>query len=118
MTAPRFKVTLEGHGEATGYGDERALVALERAQGFGKLKDLPRRLPVGCRRGGCGICRVRVTSGNYQRAPMSRDHISAEDEEAGVVLACCIYPLSDLSLRLETPVVVKARASKTELSRV
>jgi ferredoxin len=118
MTAQRLTITLEGHGAASGYVDERVLVALERAQGFGKLKGLPRRLPVGCRRGGCGICRVRVTSGDYRRAPMSRDHVSAEDEAAGVVLACCIYPLSDLSLRLETPVAVKAKARKAEPSTV
>ena len=117
-TAERFTITLEGHGVASGYGSERVLVALERAQGFGKLKDLPRRLPVGCRRGGCGICRVRVTGGEYRRDPMSRDHVSAEDEAGGVVLACCIYPLSDLSLRLETPVAVKAKARKAEFSSV
>lgn len=118
MTIPRFTITLEGHGAASGYAGERVLVALERAQGFGKLKDLPRRLPVGCRRGGCGICRVRVTSGEYRRDPMSRDHVSAEEEATGLVLACCIYPLSDLSLRLETPVAVKAKARKAELSTI
>ena len=87
-------------------------MALERAQGFGQLKNLPRRLPVGCRRGGCGICRVSVLSGAYDSGPMSRACVSAEDEAAGVVLACCIYPRSDLSLRLETPVVVKAKGER------
>ena len=106
--AARYIITLEGHGEASGYASERVLVALERAQGFGKLKNLPRKLPVGCRRGGCGICRVRVTGGQYRADVMSRAHVSAEDEARGLVLACCIYPLSDLSLRLETPVAVKA----------
>lgn len=109
MANERFLLTLEGHGEASGYAHERVLVALERAQGFGKLKNMPRKLPVGCRRGGCGICRVRVTSGGFRSDVMSRAHISAEEEADGVVLACCIYPLSDLSLRLETPVVVKAK---------
>jgi len=107
--ATRFIITLEGHGEASGYPHERVLVALERAQGFGKLRNMPRKLPVGCRRGGCGICRVRVTGGQYRSDVMSRAHISVEDEAQGVVLACCIYPLSDLSLRLETPAPVKAR---------
>ena len=109
MAAERFVLALEGHGVGSGYAHERVLVALERAQGFGQLKNLPRRLPVGCRRGGCGICRVRVLDGQYRSDPMSRAHVSAEDEAAGIVLACCIYPLSDLSLRLETPVVVKAK---------
>ena len=66
MAPQRFQITLEGHGVASAYEGERALVALERAQGFGQLKNMPRRLPVGCRRGGCGICRVRVLSGEYR----------------------------------------------------
>ncbi len=108
MAAERFTITVSGHGAGTGYAHERLLVALERAQGFGHLRDLPRRLPVGCRRGGCGVCRIRVEGGEYRSDPMSRAHISAEEEASGVVLACCIYPLSDLSLRLEPPVTVKA----------
>ena len=112
----RFTLTLEGHGEGSGYAHERVLVALERAQGFGKLSNMPRRLPVGCRRGGCGICRVRVTSGQYRAVVMSRAHISAEEVADGVVLACCIYPLSDLSLRLETPVAVKAKGEAARQS--
>ncbi len=112
MAGERITIVLEGHGEAFGYEHERVLVALERAQGFGKLKDLPRRLPVGCRRGGCGICRVRVTKGEYRSEAMSRAHISAEEEAAGYALACCIYPLSELSLRLESPVTVKEKGRK------
>ena len=112
MAPQRFQVTLEGHGQGNAYEGERVLVALERAQGFGQLKNLPRRLPVGCRRGGCGVCRVRVLSGEYDSGPMSRSCVSAEDEAAGVVLACCIYAKSDLSLRLETPVVVKAKGER------
>jgi ferredoxin len=112
MAPQRFLVTLEDHGQADAYEGERVLVALERAQGLAQLKNLPRRLPVGCRRGGCGICRVRVLSGEYDSGPMSRSCVSAEDEATGVVLACCIYPRSDLSLRLETPVVVKAKGER------
>jgi ferredoxin len=111
MTSARevFRIDLVNHGVANAYGQERVLVALERAQGFGQLKNLPRRLPVGCRRGGCGVCRVRVLAGAYRADRMSRAHVSEEQEAAGVALSCCIYPLSDLSLRLETPVAVKAK---------
>ena len=112
MAGERFTITLEGHGVASGFSQERVLVALERAQGFGQLKDLPLRLPVGCRRGGCGVCRVRVREGNFTRDPMSRAHVSAEEEAGGVVLACCIYPRSELSLRLETPAAVKEKSRK------
>ena len=112
MAAERFTLTLEGHGAGSGFAGERVLVALERAQGGGQLKDMPCRLPVGCRRGGCGVCRVRVLEGDYRRDPMSRTHVSAEDEAAGVVLSCCIYPLSDLSLRLESSFAGKGMSKK------
>ena len=105
----RFTVTVEGHGTATATSEERVLVALERAQGFGRLKGLPRKLPVGCRRGGCGICRARVLEGDYRVTPMSREHVSAAEEAEGVVLSCAIYALTDLTLRLETPVLGKAK---------
>ena len=98
-----YKITVENTGEATCYEGERVLAALERAQSFGRLKNLPRRLPVGCRRGGCGVCRARVLSGDYRTDPMSRAHVSEADEAAGLVLSCAIYALGDLSLRLEPP---------------
>src|SRR5689334_9299587 len=109
MAGDRFQLILEGHGSAPADANERVIVALERAQGFGQPKNMPRRLPVGCRRGECGVCRVRMMQGVYRADLMSRAHISAEDEAAGIVLACCIYPHSDLSLRLETPTAGKAK---------
>jgi ferredoxin len=102
-----YKVTVEGMGEAACYEGERVLVALERAQSLGQLKNLPRKLPVGCRRGGCGICRARVISGKYEKDLMSRAHISEADEAAGVVLACAIYARGDLLLCLEPPELAK-----------
>ena len=112
MANERYQIELQGHGFANSFGQERVLVSLERARGFGQLRNLPRRLPVGCRRGGCGICRVKVLSGEYRSEVMSRAHVSAEDEAAGIVLSCCIYPLSDLSLRLETPVTARAKGNR------
>ncbi len=41
MAAERFTLTLEGHGAGSGFEGERVLVALERAQGGGQLKDMP-----------------------------------------------------------------------------
>jgi len=57
-----------------------------------------RGIPVGCRGGGCGICKVRVTEGDYDARKMSRAYISAEDEQAGVVLACRVFPRGNLKL--------------------
>jgi len=53
---------------------------------------------VGCRRGGCGICKVRITAGTYKTSAMSRTHVSETEEAAGLVLACRVYPHSNLVL--------------------
>ncbi|QID17627.1 2Fe-2S iron-sulfur cluster binding domain-containing protein [Nitrogeniibacter mangrovi] len=57
-------------------------------------------IPVGCRGGGCGVCKVHVVSGEYQTRKMSRSYVSAEEEAAGTVLACRLYPRGDLELEV------------------
>ena len=66
---------------------------------------------VGCRGGGCGICRVRVLSGNFRSGVISREQLSAEQQADGYALACKLYPLSDLNLQ-----VVTAPATATAVS--
>lgn len=70
--------------------DENLLVGMER---LGK-----RGIPVGCRGGGCGVCKVHVEAGEFTKRVMSRDYISAEEEAAGIVLACRVKPLTDIRL--------------------
>lgn len=90
----------------------RHVVKLRSADGsdcsFGQTAGLPllhgmvaagrSAIPVGCRGGGCGICRVRVLAGAYASRPMSRSRISAADEAAGIVLACRIVPQEDMTV--------------------
>lgn len=67
---------------------------------LGGMEQLGRKgIPVGCRGGGCGVCKVRIESGDVRRERMSRCHVSAEEEAQGYVLACKAYPRSDLALR-------------------
>lgn len=58
-------------------------------------------IPLGCRGGGCGVCKVQVTSGSYEKTRnMSRQHVSLDEQEHGTVLACCIQAHSSLSLKV------------------
>lgn len=57
-------------------------------------------IPVGCRGGGCGVCKVQVTSGDYHTLQMSRQHVSLEEEADGTVLACRLFAHSDLQVRI------------------
>lgn len=86
-----FEVTIEETGEVYRCSaDESLLGGMER---LGK-----RGIPVGCRCGGCGVCKVRIGQGNYQKRVMSREHVTPEEEARGVVLACRVRPLSDIRL--------------------
>jgi ferredoxin len=56
-------------------------------------------IQVGCRGGGCGVCRVAVISGEFETGCMSEAHVSAGDRARGIVLACQLFPRSDLQVR-------------------
>lgn len=60
-----------------------------------------RGIPVGCRGGGCGVCKVRVVAGSYQTLKMSAAHISSDDRANNVVLACRAIPTGPVRLQVE-----------------
>lgn len=55
---------------------------------------------VGCRSGGCGVCRVQVLQGDFETGQMSREEISEADLRQRIALACQVFPRSDLRLRV------------------
>lgn len=89
----RFSVRIEDSGEVFNCTGEQNLLRAMEALGR-------RGIPVGCRGGGCGVCKVRVIQGRFSTRKMSRACLSAEEERDGVVLACKVFAASDLSLRV------------------
>jgi len=88
-----FNVVIEETGESYRCSpQESLLVGMER---LGK-----KGIPVGCRGGGCGVCKVEITDGSFKKKVMSREYVSVEDEAAGRVLACRVMPTSDIRLRV------------------
>lgn len=78
------RVTFIGSDDATGVrAGEPVLSALERC-GLASV-------PVGCRGGGCGVCKVRVVEGSYHTGRMSRAQVSETEERQGFALACRLY---------------------------
>lgn len=87
-----MRITLLDTGECFDcHADESVLHGLAR---LGK-----RGIPVGCRGGGCGVCKVEVVSGAFRKKVMSRAHVSAEEEARGAVLACRICAEGDLQVK-------------------
>lgn len=87
----KFDIHIENTGEHFPCAEARSLlegmVALDR-----------RGIPLGCRNGGCGVCKVAILTGEFVARVMSRAHVSEEDERQGHVLACRVKPKSDIRL--------------------
>ena len=87
----RYEVHIENTREAYRCAADRTLL--------GGMEALARKgIPVGCRGGGCGVCKVRIESGSVRAEKMSREHVSVEEQAQGYVLACRAYPTSDVRL--------------------
>lgn len=56
----------------------------------------------GCRRGGCGICKVRLILGEvrYER-PIASSVLSEEERAVGVCLSCRAVPITDIIVELQ-----------------
>ena len=89
----KFSVLIEDSGE-TVLCDARDNV-LRAMEALGR-----RGIPVGCRGGGCGVCKVQVLDGVYHTRKMSRACISEEEEARGVVLACKLFLESGLRVKV------------------
>jgi len=89
--ATSYTVTIDDDGQVYRCAAYRSL--LEGMEQLGR-----KGIPVGCRNGGCGVCKVQVVSGSYTARVMSREHVSEEDEAHGRVLACRVKPTSDIHL--------------------
>lgn len=71
--------------------DEVILAAMRRA-GCGPIH-------TGCFGGGCGICKMKLLTGEVHHAKrMSRAHVTEEEQAQGFALICCVQPRSDILL--------------------
>ena len=101
-----YQVTIENTGETFRCGaEENVLRSMEQLRRKG--------IPVGCRNGGCGVCKVQVIEGRYAKKKMSRAVVSVEEEARGCVLACKIYPQSDLRVHVVGKMVRSVEARKS-----
>ncbi|TCP07100.1 2Fe-2S iron-sulfur cluster-binding protein [Caldimonas thermodepolymerans] len=66
----------------------------------GMLRLGRRGIPAGCVNGGCGVCKVQIVEGEVRAlGPVSRAHVSVEEEARGYTLACRAAPVT--AVRLE-----------------
>lgn len=87
-----FRITETRSGKRFACSDEQSVLSAMEQQH-------QRCIPVGCRGGGCGLCKVQVVSGEFDCGRMSSRHVNAIDREQGLVLACRLFPRSDLAIQ-------------------
>jgi ferredoxin len=105
------QVTIDNTGEVFGCTEDvHVLQAMEQARCHG--------IPVGCRNGGCGACKVRITKGQYQTRKMNRAVVTAAEEAEGCVLACKTYPRSDIGIHVLGRVWPTTRTTQSMSSSV
>lgn len=51
---------------------------------------------VGCRSGGCGMCKIRILAGEFESKRMSRLHVTEAEAQQGFALSCRVLPRSDM----------------------
>jgi len=79
-----FQVAINNTGEVYSCDEKKHLLA-------GMIQ-------LGCRSGGCGVCKIKILSGDCTSKKMSRDHVSEDEERQGIMLACRVFPQADISL--------------------
>lgn len=94
----KHRVNVEGTDQQFSCGEDQHL--LQGMQSFRLGMPMLDAIPVGCRGGGCGICRIRILTGDYVAQKMSRKHIPEQDQARGLALACRVYPRSELSIEV------------------
>lgn len=67
--------------------------------------------PRACHNGACGLCRIKVYSGECRTNKMNRKFISIEDEWKSIFLACRVFPLSDMDIEF-LPKIIKENKDK------
>ncbi|MDM0027500.1 2Fe-2S iron-sulfur cluster-binding protein [Variovorax saccharolyticus] len=88
-----YRITITNTDESyTCAGEDNLLKAMEQLCRKG--------IPVGCRNGGCGVCKVRVLQGDCVMNKMSRAAVSEEEQRQGHALACRVQPRSDMQVEV------------------
>lgn len=91
---PKVQVTIDQTGESYPCAIGESLL-----QGMIRLGR--KGIPVGCVNGGCGVCKVKILTGQTQvLGPVSRAHVSEEDEMQGYTLACRAGPENEVRLEV------------------
>jgi len=91
QAVPVHRITVVNRQASYSCGEDKSLLLGMEAQQVKAIR-------VGCRGGGCGMCKIRILSGEFEKKRMSRAHIGEYEEQQGYALACRILPRGDMQI--------------------
>ena len=98
--APPASVAADGTPVTVRFG-ARSFPASANATLLAAMDSAGVAIPTGCRDGICGTCRLVKRSGEVSMS--HHGGLSAREERAGMILACCTRPLTDLVVERPAP---------------
>lgn len=92
MDTPTYKITVQDTGKVFYCKQDEFILEAMKKTACGPIH-------IGCFGGGCGICKMRIVSGEVNISKkMSRAHISVQEQQEGFVLLCCTQPRENIVL--------------------
>jgi ferredoxin len=88
--------------EVTILPDGLQVTAAEAETVLAALSRAGLRYRVGCKRGGCGVCKVQLVLGEvrYER-PIAESVLSDDQRVAGICLSCRAVPITNIAIELQ-----------------
>jgi len=86
--------TTDSHDHKVWVGNETESV-LDGAQRNGV------KIPYACKGGGCGLCKIKVEEGEFERGPSSIAVLPNHERNLNYTLACKTYPKSNLMIQID-----------------
>jgi len=59
------------------------------------------KIPYACKGGGCGLCKIWVEEGEFERGRSSAAVLPADERERNYSLACKTYPKGNMRIQLD-----------------
>jgi len=58
-------------------------------------------IPYACKGGGCGLCKIKVKDGEFERRKSSKIALPDSERSMNFTLACKTFPKSDMKIQID-----------------
>ena len=96
-----FKVTvidIDGQNPQITCGETESLLDAAKRQGV--------KIPYACKGGGCGMCKIKIEEGVFERKKSSKAVLPDHERERNYTLACKTFAKGDLIIQTDMPKVL------------